>query len=398
MPAFNPGPAPEPTVINNYRGPEDHTSGRVVVDMKDQILFYRPSATPFLTITSGIKGSRTAKNRKFEWLEKDSEPQFVTETAALTPTGTTLTVSSADGDKLAANDILRNIRTGDVALVTAEAAGSVTITRAIGGAGQVGAINDVWQVIGSSYPDNSTLGTPKSITEYEFYNYTQIIRTPFAFTGRDLATELYGGSDKMNETKWQGVKHKRLIEKAMLFGKRHKIDASGSTHERTFTGGLEWAITTNRWDVSGITLTKSVFDQFLESALREGKGGYLYGSGTKYFFHSSRWGTLFSEWADVKLEYRVLDKQYGMKANVYQSPHGRLMLVHAPILDEPGAAGSGFIVDVNHVDHVTLRGRGTKLLSGREENDRDGEAYEYFSDIGLQVEHEKAHSYVTGLD
>lgn len=396
MPDFEPGPRTDPTVVTDYRGPESHISNRVVVDMQDRILQYMPSATPFLTITKGIKGKRTAKNYKFEWLEKDFEPRVVTDTAGITPTGVTLTVSSDDGDKLAANDIIKNKRTGDIALVTEEAAGSVTVVRAIGGAGQVGVVGDEWIILGSSYPDNATIGTFKSITEYWNYNYCQIVRTPFGFTGRDIVTELYGGSDKMTETKWQGVKHKRNLEYILLFGKRHQIDASGSTHVRSFTGGLDWAVNTNRWDVSGVSLTKRSFDEFLEEGLRWGKGGYLEGAGMKYLFHAARWGTEFNSWADNKLEYRVLDKQYGLKATEYVSPHGKIMLVHAPVLDEYHK-DMAFLVDVNHVDYVNLRTRDTKLLRGREENSRDGEAYEYFSDIGLQVNFEQSHAVLSGL-
>jgi hypothetical protein len=54
-------------------------------------------------------------------------------------------------------------------------------------------------------------------------------------------------------------------------------------------------------------------------------------------------------------------------------------------------------VDFNHVDYVFLRNRDTKLLSNRENNDIDGEKYEYFSDCGLQVEFEQAHSVLSGL-
>jgi hypothetical protein len=396
MADFSPNPRTDPTLISGARGPEDHVSSRVVVDMQDRILLFMPSATPFTTITAGIKGRRTAKNRKFEWLEKDYKPRSIVATAALTPTGTTLTVSAADGDKLAANDVIRNTVNGDIALVTAESAGSVTIVRDIGGSGLAGNIGDKWSILGSSYTDYSTIGAFRSITENANYNYTQIFRTPFGFTGRDLVTELYGGDDKMTETKWQGVEHKRSIEFAMLFGKRHMISATGGVHERTFTGGLEWAIQSNRWDVGGVEPTKRAFDEFLEEALRWGKGGYLQGSGTKYLFHAARWGTMFNTWADVKLEYRVLDKQYGMAATEYVSPHGRLLLVHAPILDEYNP-DSAFLVDVNHVDYVALRERDTKLLSGREANDLDGESYEYFSDVGLQVEFEQSHALLSGL-
>jgi hypothetical protein len=397
MPAFEPNPRTEPTIVQGARGPESHVTQRVVMDMKDTILLYQPTVTPFMTVTAKIKGKRKAFNRKFEWLEKDFKPRSIEDTAGIAADGVTLTVSATDGDKLAANDVIKNLRTGDIALVTAESAGTVTIVRDIGGTGQVGNAGDTWIILGSSYPDYSTIGSFVSITEYPNYNYTQIFRTPFGFTGRDLVTELYGGNDKMTETKWQGIEHKKSIEYSLLFGKRHVIAASGSTHERTFTGGLEWAVKSNVWDVSGVTLGERAFDEFLEEGLRWGKGGRQQGgTATKYLFCSSRWLTEINGWAKNKLEYRVLDKSIGFTAKVYNSPHGDVMLLPDVLLDEyhPDMA---FLVDVNHVDYAYLRQRDTKLLTGREANDLDGESYEYFSDVGLQVEFEQSHSILRGL-
>lgn len=398
MPDFEVNPRTDPTLIAGARGPEDHVAARVVVDMRDKILLFMPEATPFMTVTAKIKGKRKAFNRKFEWLEKDFKPRKVTTTATATDAGTSLTVSAADGDKLAPRDVIQNARTGDIALVTAESAGTVTVVRAIGGAGQPVLSGDDYYILGSSYADNATLGTMKSITENANFNYTQIFRTPFGFTGRDLVTELYGGSDKMNETKWQAVEHKRSIEKSLLFGKRHLIAAvAGSSHEATFTGGLENAIKSNVWDVTGVSLTPRAFTEFLEEGLRWGRGGFLQGgAATKYLFASSRWLTVINDWAEQKLEYRVLDDEIGFSAMEYKTPHGRVMLVHTPLFDEdhPDYA---FLVDINHVDYVYLRQRDTKLLTGREANDLDGESYEYFSDVGLQTNFEQSHALLKGL-
>ena len=146
-----------------------------------------------------------------------------------------------------------------------------------------------------------------------------------------------------------------------------------------------------------MTLGTRAFNEFLEEGLRWGRGGFLQGgAATKYLLASSRWLTEINSWAENKLEYRILDKSIGFAAYEYKSPHGRVMLVHAPILDEfhPDYA---FLTDINHADYVYLRGRDTKLLSGREANDLDGEQYEFLSDVGIQVEFEQSHSLLKGL-
>lgn len=387
----------EPTFVTGYRGPEDQLSNRVVIDMKEQILLYQSEATPFLTLTGRIKGNRVAKNFKFEWLEKDFKPRRVTVSGSQTDVATSITVITGDGSKVASNDFLQNTRTGEILLVTTIATDTLSvIVRAIGGTGVAMNDGDVLVILGSSYPDNSQLGTPKSVQEYANFNYTQIFRKPFAFTGRDLVTELYGGDDKMTETKWQAMEHKKDIEYAMFFGKRHVIAGAGGVKQRTFTGGLDWALNTNAWNVSGVSLNKRVFDEFLEEGLRWGKGGTYFGAGTKYLLASSRWITEINSFVNNQLQYRILDKQIGFKAMEYVSPHGTVMLVRSPLLDA-FHADRAYLVDLNHIDYVTLRKRNTKLLDNREENDRDGEAYEFFTDCGLQVSEEFAHSKLFGI-
>lgn len=397
MADFEVTPRSEPTNVSGYRAPEDGVSNRVVIDMKDKILLFMPEASPFTTLTAKIKGKRKAFNKKFEWLEKDFKPRRVTVSGAQTDVDTSVEFVAGDGNKVAANDLLRNTRTGEVFLVSSMATDTATAVRAIGSAGVAMNDGDILVILGSSYPDNSTLGTMKSITEYPNYNYTQIIRTPFGFSGRDVVTELYGGNDVDTETKWQAVEHKRTIEYFMFFGKRHLISAAGGVKDRSMLGGLEWAINSNIWNVSGVTLNSRVFNEFLEEGLRWGRGGRLQGgAATKYLFASSRWLTEINSWAESKLEYRVLDDEIGFAAMEYKSPHGKVMLLPAPLLDEfhPDYA---FLVDVNHVDYVYLRKRDTKLLDNRQENDRDGEAYEYFSDVGLQVSFEQSHALLKGI-
>lgn len=397
MPAFAVNPRPEPTILGGYRGPEDHVSERVVADMSKKILLYMPEVTPFLTLSSKIKGSRTAFNFKHEWLEKDYKPRKVAVVGLQTDIDTTIEMSAADLAKIAVNDVIRFPRTGEVILVTAVNAADITATRGIGGGNL--ALNDgeVGVILGPNYPDNATLGTMKSITEYPNFNYTEIIRTPFGFSGRDVVTELYGGNDVDTETKWQAVEHKRSIEYRMYFGKRHLIAATGNVKQRTFMGGLEYAIQSNIWNVNGIELNERAFNEFLEEGLRWGKGGRQQGgAAVKYLLASSRWITEINSWAENKLEYRVLDKTIGFGVMEYKSPHGKVMLVSSVLLDEfhPDYA---FLVDFNHLDSVTLRERGTKLLRGREANDLDGEAYEYFSDVGIEVQFEQSHALLKGI-
>ena len=397
MADFEPNPRSEPTLISGTRESYDLNTSRVVIDMEDRIHFIQPEATPFLTMTGKVKGKRLAKNVKYEWLEKDRKPRRVLILGVETDVATAIELVSGDGSKVAVNDLLQNTRTGELMLVTANGgADDLTVTRGIGGVGVATVANDECVILGSSYPDNSLKGTQISVQEDAKFNYVQIFRTPFDFTGRDLVTELYGQDDKMTETKWHAMEHKKSIEYTLMYGKRHLIAAAGGVKTRTFTGGLDASVVTNAWDVTGMDVTKDSFDDFLEEALRWGPGGTYFGAGKKVFLCSSKWITKINSFVNNQLQYFVLDKQIGFRAMKYVSAHGDLTLLRSPLLDE-FHSDRAYVIDFNLIDYVTLRKRDTRLLSGREENDRDGEAYEFMTDCGLLLKEEFAHAKVFGL-
>jgi len=198
----------------------------------------------------------------------------------------------------------------------------------------------------------------------------------------------------MTETKWQAIEHKKEIEYAFYFGRRHLM--SGTTHQVTMTGGLDYFITTNRANVAKQALNERWFIEYLEYAMRWGRGGKRNGVGKKYALCSSRWLTEINQWAREKLEYVVLDEQIGFSALKYVSPHGIVYLMSSPILDEWHPDWM-FLLDFNHIKKAYLNQRDTKLLVGVQENDRDGKKSLYRSDVGLQVNFEHAHGIVNGI-
>src|SRR3970282_100168 len=105
MPAFEPNPRQDPTLVTGVRGPEDALTERTVVDMRDKIEMYMPEAPPFLTLSGKVKGKRTVHNLKYDWMEKDSKPRKVIVSGAQTDIDVTVEVGAPDADKLADNDV-----------------------------------------------------------------------------------------------------------------------------------------------------------------------------------------------------------------------------------------------------------------------------------------------------
>jgi len=394
MADFNPNDRTAPTMITTVRGHEQLNSARVVVDMEDQILLYQPEATPLMTLTAKMRRKRQAVNPRFDWLEKDEYPRGLDVTATADSDDTSISITTGQESRVYAGAVVINLRTGENILVGGTSSGTLSsLTRGIGGGAGDIQIGDKLLYGFNAYEDGAGLGALRSIQEFNFYNFTQIIRTPFGFTGRDLQVELYGGRDEMTETKWQAIEHKKSIEYAMAFGKRHLITG---THQQTFTDGIDNRIVTNRWNVAGTTLSERAFVEFLEVGMKWGKGGNQNGSGTKYLLCSSRWLTEINAWVGDRLRYKVLDDSIGFAAQEFNSPHGNVELIRWPLLDyyHPDRA---YLLDLNHVRYVYLRGRDTKLLYDRQANDIDGKTNEYFSDCGAQTEFEHSHAALYGL-
>lgn len=395
MPDFVPGSRVAPTMVAGSRGVENILTNRVAIDMDEEIHSYAPSAAPFTALSKKSRKKRTVENPRFDFMMKQEYPRGMELAADSIVGDTVLDVLTGQGARIAKHMGLINTRTGEVVVVTATpAADAVTVVRGIGSTEVDMLTGDTIIYAFSAYEEGADIGDKKSVKEDLDYNFTQILRTPFGATRTLMATKLYGGSEEMTETKWHGVRHTIDMEYAYLFGRRH--ERTGTTHKQRFMGGLNYFITTNRWDVSGVKLTERAFVEMMEEGMRLGDGGRIQGKGTKYLFASARWVTEIEFWAKDRLQTRVLEGVYGLEVTEYRSGQGTIMIVPNPILDEyhPDMA---FLVDLNHVRPVRLKGADTKLLDSRQGPGIDGEDFEYLTECSIQVEMEASHLVLSGL-
>src|SRR5688572_12520386 len=239
MGSFVPGTRANPTLVTGTRGPENITEGRVIADMSDDIYMVQPSAAPLTVLTSRTRKKREVHNRKYDWMEKDKYPRSMELAADSIVGDLVLDFVAGQGARAAAEYVLLNTRTREHVLVVSIATDAVTVVRGIGGSEADMVTGDQLVITRAVYPDGADIGILKSIEDTEFFNYTEIIRRPFGFTGRDLAMDYYGGKDKTTETRWNAVEHTKDIEYAFLFGRRHTRTGTNN-HEQTFTGGLEY--------------------------------------------------------------------------------------------------------------------------------------------------------------
>ena len=378
------------TIVTGDRAPETTLAARIIADVSKTIFLYQPSSNPFTAITGHLRGRRKATQYRFDWIEKDEYPRTGTIAA---DGGATITFGVNEALRFPIGSVLLNVRTRESVLVTTAAATTPTVTRAIGSSQAVMVVGDICVLTRVVAEDGATIGTLKSTEEVSVYNYTEIQRRPFGWTGRQANTDMYGGSDVDLERKVQGIEHAKDLEQMFLFGGRHTMTG---THIRSMSGGLEYFIKSNHWDLNGNAPTERAFVEFLEEAMRWGKGGRQNGSGTKWLFHSARWGTEIEFWAKDRLQTKTLEKVAGLKIKKYVTTQGTIMLVSTPALDynHPDLA---FLVDLNHVRYVYHQGRDSKLLKGRQGNSADAREEEYLSDVGVQVELEASHAVLSGI-
>lgn len=395
MPEFSPNERAYPSIVTGERSPETTNAVRLIADVRDDILLYMPNKNPLVTLTGKLRKQRTSTQARFDVLTKDQYPRKVTLAADALIGATSLTVQAGEGTRVVSlYGVYKNLSTGEQVLVSSVSTDTLTVVRGIGGGAAAMTAGDSLVFLRAVFPDGAGKGVLKSVAEQSDYNYTEIIKTTYGFTGRQANTSFYGGRDPMTERKWQGIEHAKSIEYMMLFGRRHLI--SGSSPQHTFSGGVDFFINTNTWDVSDVEVNERAFVEFLEEGMRWGDGGYQSGSATKYLFHSARWGTQLEFFAKDKIQYRALEPVAGLKLNRYVTTHGNVILVPTPILDEYHQ-DRAYLLDLNHIRPVTHQGRDTKLVKDIQANDIDGSEEMYISDKGAEVVLEASHARITGL-
>ena len=385
-----------PTIVSGARAVSDVNATRIKVDVRDDILEYDSNANSLTLLTVKTTGRREVGQYQYYWQEKDRFPRDdrVNDATDLNASDQTLVVDN--GARFKQWDVVLVVRTGERILVTAVTSNSLTVTRGLNSSAQIILDNDELQIIGNAYVEGGDVGTSKSVQARLPFNYTQQIRTPFSFTGRDEQTRMFGGKDPNIERRWQGVEHQISIEETFWWGVRDTQTDATSGKLITFTGGMDYYITTNSYDINSIKFNERNFTEALEVGMRDGRGGKL-GKKTKVFYAGARYITEFETWAKARLYYVPEDKVYGLDAMVFKSAHGKVILIDHPLFDGENA-DKAFLIDQNHARYVFHVGRDTKLLKGRGGNGVDGETEEYMSDVGIEVSLERSHMKFFGLD
>jgi hypothetical protein len=356
-----------------------------------------------------MKGGITVKNYKHTLLEKQPLPRTAT-IDGITGTATTATALSfgtGEAFRFRVGDILKNLTTGDICLVTAVSdEDDVTVTSNIGNgspSGTLWAATNVVMQIGNAQIDGADAGAPVHVIEDEKSFYTQIFYDIKKITRRYENTELFEGNPWTNMRKEAEFEHLKSIEYARFFGKGSVTQDSTTNRLRTTMAGLDSLITTNAIDLaSNTTFSKDFFDSVLVEAMRQGHNGFDNAEmATKTLLCSHKIANVIGKFPDSAI--RVLDpseKTYGLRIAQYQGTWGVLNIINAPVLNQAATInGLGYILDLAHIKPLTHAGGATRwednIQSPAAMNERSEAGY--VSDVGIVLELNAAHTRIYGL-
>lgn len=386
------------TVQTGQRQTENIASAQRVIDMAKPILLLEPSIAPIATFLGNLEGrKRKCSDPEFSWQEDQLEARYdaVNNGAGYNSSATSIVVDT--GTVFAAEDLVKVPRTGEILYVSGVSTNTLTVIRGFGASsGAALNDNDVLLVIGTAAAEGDTSLPARSENPTKKTNYTEIFKHSVEESGTALSSSNESSPHDWNhQRKKAGIEHRKDIELAFLYGSPGE-ETVGSDTVRT-TGGLTHFLTQNNQDMGG-TMTEAEFGQFMRT-------GFRYGGDTKVLFASALAVDVLNNYSVAKLQTTVGQNKYGVNITQITTGQGTVSIVKHNLLE--GSIYGGYMILVDFSDESIayryLNGDGpgesrdTKLLTGREENDRDGKKDEYLSEVGLQCGQADRHGIATGI-
>lgn len=388
-----------PTVQEGPRGTIDTLADLVVQEMMSRVAQLEPSSRPLTTLMNNMKKSMYTENPEPQHSEDELLPNVDLSSGAIASNITALPVQNEQFYII--GDILHVPRTGENMRVTAlPGSGNVTVSRGVGGPPSSIVDNEPIWILGGAQPEGDTSRVALNTLEVQYTHFCQIIRNSVHGVGTQIATKLFGG-DFEEQAEKKLIEHKRQLDYFFKLGRPSRTPGSNGEWLRTMEG-LNHRIQTNRMAIDGV-LGEGEFDAFLEM-------GFQYGNSKKLLLCSPRVIRSITNFAKNRLETVVGDTAYGLTLYEYQGPSGVVQLVSDRELKGATYSGYGILVDPDYLIIRYLRagpeGNRSSRYTGSmyckrveniQENDSDTRKDEIFSELCLQILHERVHAVMTGV-
>jgi hypothetical protein len=345
-------------------------------------------------------GTAEATREKCNWLEDQYAPKTIQLNAALTNVATSAVLKAAYKDFVKPYDVIRNLNTGDSIRVLTVATDGVTLTLGTrAGAATAWATTEDALISGSAFPQGADVGDLQYIQRVLGYNYSQIHRTAWGFTGTEMEIEQYGGRDPAMEQAKKLVEHRSLLERNGFWGDRGFATANiNDPKPWGQSGGAYTYIQTNNRDANG-ALTADFVDDFLRAV-------YAHGSTDKIAYCHPIVGMAFSKFnrtGQGTYWQASPENVHGVKVDGFISgAYGyRLPIVVKrewnAISEANEFGGVMFVIDLRNARRRPMRNRDTRLLTNRQNPGVDGEVNEYMTENSWQFTQESTHGLIHGV-
>jgi hypothetical protein len=373
---------------------EARLSSEKVVDMDPKIGLKETDNAQFMTILNKLP-STDATQVEVRWLEDQLLPNRTTLAASATSAATTISVATDTGVYFRAGDVVFVESSGEKFSVSSISTDDLTVVRSVGGVAAATAQSGVGIVIvGNAAAQGADTGTLKSTDRVLGYNYTQIFRHPFGFTGTDAEIKLYGADDPEREAAKKRVEHKRAMESAIWVGGR---EAPAGSPPTSYMGGiLEYLSSNVNLAFGALSLTG--FDAALQTILQDGDMNKVIfaaptpARGLSHLFQSN--------WQQAQND----DVLFGAKVSAWlNGAYGeRLPVIVKREWGAMGASGYGlggaiFVIDLGNVKRRPMANRDTRLLPNRQGNGEDKVVFDYLTEMSFELKNETTHGAFFGV-
>jgi hypothetical protein len=382
------------------------TATSLIRDVDPDIQFETPEASPLTAILKVLRKDDPAEQRKFEWFFIPEFPRDLSVSAAATAAATQIVLAEVGGyARLHRGMQLLNTRTGEVFVVGGAAEPSSNTIDIAGRAGaQAMQAGDGLRIIGTAVEENSDKPAIRSQAEVAYFNYCQIHEDIYGITGRAQNSGSYVGNEKSNERKKLMIRHNQSIEEILINGYRYQNSTGGvvNSSELTYTGGLNFWIGSNVWNLANTTPTEEQFFDYLGYVSQFGPSGYERKgsqSSGKLLLASPAWCRLFDKWFKDRLQYEAITDKLGVKIGFVQSSIGEFMVKMHPMFGRPGYRDRLYVLDLALLGYKPHKGRDTMWAEGVQTPGGDRFEALVRTDFGLIAKgDERAHGRAYGLN
>lgn len=278
-----------------------------------------------------------------------------------------------DGSIFAPEDIFIVESTGEIILVTAVVANTLTVVRGIGTTGGTAMLDDADLFnIGPARGEASSGLDMRSNTTTEYTSYTQIFERKLKLSSTLKSSATATEDERTRLRREQMLEIGRDMELAALYGEPGEVTGAGAVR-RTTQGIFSFALA-NITDANG-TLTELELDAWLDSVFDKG-------SDYRLVFADGPTCNILTRLKRPVEQSNVNATEVGFTATRFRTPFGHYDVIRNPHM--VGAfAQQALAIDPEEVYINVLGDRDLKLQENVQDGDDDFVADKYLAEIGF---------------